>query len=186
MVTREKTRPMTAEELLRLPTGMGKRYELVHGELKTMSPAGSRHGRIAARASIFLGQYIYLKKLGEVFGAETGFILRRHPDTVRAPDAAFVAAARIPPEGLPVGYFPGAPDLAIEVVSPDDTAVEVKAKVNEYFEAGARLAWIIYPDTREVAVFKSARESLILSERDILDGGEVIPGFTCPVKELFE
>ena len=151
-----------------------------------MTPASPRHGKIAVRIGGRLDHFVSARQLGEVYGAETGFTLRRKPDTVRAPDAAFVSAARIPPGGIQSGYFPGAPDLAVEVVSPDDTAAEVKAKVNEYFEAGARLAWIIYPDAREVAVFKSARESLILSERDILDGGDVIPGFTCPVKEIFE
>jgi Uma2 family endonuclease len=184
MVAAEKL--MTAEELLRLPTGMDKRYELVRGELKTMSPAGSRHGRIALRIGALLDQFVRAQKLGEVLGAETGFTLRRNPDTVRAPDAAFVAAARVPADGLPVGYFPGAPDLAVEVVSPDDRAEEIKAKINEYFEAGARLVWIVYPETREVVVFRSARESVVLAGPEALDGGEVLPGFACRVAELFE
>jgi Uma2 family endonuclease len=183
MVAAEKL--MTAEELMRLPTGMGKRYELVQGELKTMSPGGSRHGRISVRIGGLLDQFVRAKKLGAVFGAETGFILRRNPDTVRAPDAAFVAAARIPAQGLPPGYWPGAPDLAVEVVSPDDTAAEVKAKISEYFEAGARLVWIVYPETREVVVFRSARASLGLSAQDMLEGVDVVPGFTCAVAELF-
>ena len=139
MVTREKTQPMTAEELLRLPSGMGKRYELIRGEVKTMTPASPRHGKIAVRIGGRLDHFVSARQLGEVYGAETGFTLRRKPDTVRTPDAAFVSAARIPPGGIQSGYFPGAPDLAVEVVSPDDTAAEVKAKVNEYFEAGARL-----------------------------------------------
>ena len=106
-------RPMTAEELLRLPTGMGERYELVLGELKIMSPAGSRHGRIASRVNSLLDQAVRQGGLGATFGAETGFILSRNPDTVRAPAAAFVAASRVPAAGLPEGYFPGAPDLAV-------------------------------------------------------------------------
>jgi Uma2 family endonuclease len=175
----------TAEELLRLPTGMGMRYELVNGELKTMSPAGSKHGRIAAHIGSLLDQFVRSEKLGEVFGAETGFILRRKPDTVRAPDAAFVSAARIPADGLPDGYFPGAPDLAVEVVSPDETAQEIQIKVGEYFEAGARLIWVVYPRTQEVVVFRSARKSDVLSAEESLDGGDAIPGFSCPVKELF-
>jgi len=177
---------MTAEELIRLPMGMGERYELIQGELKTMTPAGSRHGKISARVGRLLDQFVSEKKLGEVFGAETGFILRRNPDTVRAPDAAFVSANRIPAEGIPSGYWPGAPDLAVEVVSPDDKAVEIKTKVREYFQAGARLVWIIYPETREVDVFRSAHESLNLSAQDNLEGDEVIPGFLCSVAKLFE
>jgi Uma2 family endonuclease len=177
---------MTAEELIRLPTGMGERYELIEGELKTTTPAGSRHGKISARVGRLLDQFVSEKKLGEVFGAETGFILRRNPDTVRAPDAAFVSAARIPVEGIPTGYWPGAPDLAVEVVSPDDKAVEIRTKVREYFQAGARLVWIIYPETREVDVFHSAHESLNLSGQDNLEGGDVLPGFKCSVTKLFE
>ena len=184
MAAAEKT--MTAEELLRLPTGMGKRYELAQGELKTMSPAGSKHGGITVRIGGLLDQFVRSKKLGVVFGAETGFILHRNPDTVRAPDAAFVTADRIPAEGVPTGYWPGAPDLAVEVVSPDDRAEEIKAKVSEYFEAGARLIWIVYPATREVVAFRTARESLVLSVQDTLEGGEAIPGFVCAVAELFE
>lgn len=184
MAAREKI--MTAEELIRLPTGMGERYELIQGELRTMTPAGSKHGRITVRIGGLLDQFVRAKKLGEVFGAETGFILRRNPDTVRAPDAAFVAAARIPPEGTPAGYWPGAPDLAVEVVSPDDKAGEIKTKVSEYFQAGAKLVWVIYPETREVVIFRSIRESLVLSDQDNLEGGDVIPGFTCSVAELFE
>jgi len=104
-----------------------------------MTPASPRHGKIAVRIGGRLDHFVSARQLGEVYGAETGFTLRRKPDTVRAPDAAFVSAARIPPGGIQSGFFPGAPDLAVEVVSPDDTAAEVKAKVNEYFEAGARL-----------------------------------------------
>lgn len=179
-------RPMTAEELLRLPTGMGERYELVEGELRIMSPAGSRHGRIALRLGSFLEQAARQGRLGETFGAETGFVLSQHPDTVRAPDAAFVAAARIPAGGLPDGFFPGAPDLAVEVISPSEAAADINRKVTEYFQAGARLVWVVYPDMRQVVVFRSARASVALAADDTLDGGELIPGFACPVANIFE
>jgi Uma2 family endonuclease len=177
---------MTAEELIRLSTGMGKRYELVHGELKTMSPAGFKHGRIAMKIGARLQTHASSRGLGSVAAAETGYRLRNNPDTVRAPDVSFVSKARLDKIGEVTAFFPGAPDLAVEVVSPDDTATEVKIKVSEYFEAGGKLVWIIYPDTREVVVFRSARESTVLSSQDTLDGGEVIPGFTCRVAELFE
>jgi Uma2 family endonuclease len=179
-------RPMTAEELLRLPTGMGERYELVSGELKIMSPASSRHGRVALRIGSLLEQAVRSGHLGATFGAETGFVLSRNPDTVRAPDAAFVAAARLPAGELPDGYFRGAPDLAVEVISPSEAAADINRKVTEYFEAGARLVWVVYPDTRQVVVFRSARESVALSSGDTLDGGELVPGFACRVGELFE
>ena len=179
-------RPMTAEELLRLPTGMGERYELISGELKTMSPAGSRHGRIAMRIGSRLEQVVDRDKLGATFTAETGFVLSRNPDTVRAPDAAFVAAARVPAGGLPEGYFPGAPDLAVEVISPSEAAAEIQSKVTEYFAAGSRLVWIVYPNVRQVVVYRTARASLALSADDTLDGGDLLPGFSCRVSELFE
>jgi Uma2 family endonuclease len=176
---------MTAEELAQLPTGMGTRYELAQGELKTISPAGSRHGRIALRIGSLLQQFVHLQRLGETVGAETGFILSRNPDTVRAPDAAFIAQARIPAGGLPDGYFPGAPDLAVEVVSPSDAAAEVHRKVGEYFKAGSQQVWVVYPDEREVAVYRSAREIVVLTAAETLDGAPLLPGFTCPVADLF-
>lgn len=177
---------MTAEELLRLPTGMGERYELVSGELKTMSPAGSRHSRVAMRLGSLLEQAVRRDRLGATFGAETGFVLSCNPDTVRAPDAAFVAAARLPAGDLPDGYFRGAPDLAVEVVSPSEAAADIQRKVTEYFEAGARLVWVVYPDIRQGVVFRSVREGVALLGDDTLDGGEVIPGFACRVAEIFE
>ncbi len=184
MVAAEKL--MTAEELIRRPTGMGARYELVKGVLITMSPAGFEHGDIAGELGSRLRVYVRAKRLGTVPAAETGYRLRSNPDTVRAPDVSFVSKARVDKAGKTQGYFPGAPDLAVEVVSPDDTAAEVKTNVNEYFDAGSKSVWIVYPDSREVVVFRSARESVVLSVQDTLDGGEVIPGFTCRVAELFE
>jgi Uma2 family endonuclease len=177
---------MTAQELLRLPTGMGERYELVLGELIIMSPAGSRQGRIVSRVNSLLEQAVRRGSLGATLGAETGFVLSRNPDTVRAPDAAFVAAARLPAGDLPDGYFRGAPDLAVEVISPKEAAAEIQSKVTEYFEAGARLVWVVYPDMRQVVVFRSARESVALAGDDSLDGGELVPGLACRVAELFE
>jgi Uma2 family endonuclease len=179
-------RPMTAEELLRLPAGMGERYELVSGELKIMSPAGSRHGDIVLEIGMRLRAHVRANRLGATFGAETGFVLSRNPDTVRAPDVAFVAAARVPAGGLPDGYFPGTPDLAVAVISPNEAAAEIHSKVTEYFEAGSRLVWIVYPNNRQVVVFRSARESLALLADDTLDGGDLLPGFACRVAEIFE
>lgn len=177
---------MTADELLRLPTGMGERYELVNGDLRIMAPAGFEHGDIVAEISMRLRVYVRTQKLGRVSGAETGFRLRSNPDTVRGPDVAFVAQSRIPPGKLPKGYFPGAPDLAVEVISPSEPAAEVQGKVTEYFAAGTRLVWIVYPDNLQVVVFRSARESTILGADDTLDGGDLVPGFTCRVSDLFE
>jgi Uma2 family endonuclease len=177
---------MTADELLRLPTGMGERYELVNGELMTMTPAGYEHGDIALELGARLRVYARTNQLGRVSGAETGFRLRSNPDTVRAADVAFVSQARIPPGRLPQGFFPGAPDLAVEIISPSEAAAEIQRKVTEYFTAGSHLVWVVYPDLRQVVVFRSARQSMVLAADDTLDGGELLPGFTCRVAELFE
>ncbi len=116
---------MTVGELLALPDD-GKRHELVEGELREMPPAGARHGDAAAALTILLGQHVRAHRLGRVLAAETGFRISRNPDTVRAPDISFVSRERVPPDGPPEGYWELAPDLAVEVVSPNNTAAEVQ------------------------------------------------------------
>jgi Uma2 family endonuclease len=175
---------LTAEELFRL-SSTGRRYELVKGELFEMPPAGGRHGSVAMRIGTLLGSHVRASQLGEVFAAETGFILRRSPDTVRAPDASFVSKERLPAGELPVGFLEMAPDLAVEVVSPGDSARDVLEKVEEWLGAGVRLVWIIYPATRSVTAYHSLEDFRELSERDSLDGAEVVPGFTCRIRDLF-
>jgi Uma2 family endonuclease len=178
------TRLVTADELLRLPRGR-VRYELIRGELLTMSPAGSEHGTIIFRLSALIHHFISSKKLGLGFGAETGFLIQRNPDTVRAPDIAFVRADRIPVEGPPQGFWPGAPDLAVEVVSPGDTTREVDEKVAEWLQAGCRAVWIIDPHARTVSVHPAGGSSELLNAGQTLEGGSILPGFKCPVTEIF-
>lgn len=178
------TQTMTAEELLKLPRGQF-RYELVNGELRQMSPAGQNHGKIAARLTIALGRHVEENDLGEVFAAETGFKLREKPDTVRGPDVGFVARARAEKVGESKGYFPGAPDLAVEVLSPDDTVREVEEKVAEWLEYGTRLVWVVSPKLHAVTVYRSLTDIQTLTENDTLDGEVVIPGFSYSVSKLF-
>lgn len=172
----------TAEDLLRL-SAQG-RYELVKGELIEMPPAGGRHGQVAMRIGIRLGAYVERQGLGEVFAAETGFYLAHRRDTVRAPDAAFVSRGRLPAGPAPEGYIDLTPDLAVEVVSPSDTASAIQAKVEDWLRAGTRLVWVVYPETRSVAVYGSLADVRILREGESLDGGEVVPGFSCPLAEI--
>ena len=178
------TQLMTAEELLRLPRGRS-RYELVRGELITMSPAGSEHGAIVVNLTLLLGQHVKANKLGIVFGAETGFKIAENPDTVLAPDMAFIGRERIPESGLPKEYWRGAPDLAVEVLSPGDVARKVDEKVRQWLSAGARLVWTVNPKQKSVTVHSATHDALTLSEDDELSGENVVPGFRCRVSEIF-
>lgn len=175
---------MTAEELLAMP-GDDFRYELIDGELKQMSPAGRRHGKYAARAARLLGNHVEENDLGDVYAAETGFLLKRNPDLVRAPDVAFVSKKRVEEIGDADGFFPGAPDLAIEVVSPGDTADEVEEKVALWFKHGARAVWVMYPKARAIVVHRPSGHGVRLTESDVLDGEDVVPGFRLSVADLF-
>jgi Uma2 family endonuclease len=176
---------MTADQLLELSATSECRYDLIRGELIEMSPAGARHGRIAATLARLVGNFVAEYGLGVVFAAETGFILTQQPDTVLGPDAAFVRSDRLPPDEEQDGYLRLAPDLAVEVISPSDRAGQVSDKVAEYLDAGVRLLWVIEPRRRIVTAYTPDRHALILREHDELDGGDVLPGFHLPVAELF-
>lgn len=175
---------MTASELLDLPDD-GQKYELVHGELIRMSPTGGTHGKIASRLDHRLRSHVESHNLGEVCGAETGFQLTENPDTVRAPDLSFVSFERIPMEGVPDTFWPFAPDLAVEVVSPNDRYGALQQKVKDYLQAGTRMVWVADPRSRTVTIYRSFKEARILTETDTLHGEDVVPGFTCSVKEIF-
>jgi Uma2 family endonuclease len=174
----------TADELLMMPDD-GFRYELVKGEIRRMPPAGSEHGSITVNITVPLAQFVKANGLGVVFGAETGFKIASDPDTVRAPDLAFVRRERIPEGGIPQGYWPGAPDLAVEVISPSDTYTEVEEKVDDWLAAGTCMVLVLNPRTRTVTIYTSHTDVVRLTASDTLDGGEVLPGFTCRVAELF-
>jgi Uma2 family endonuclease len=175
---------MTADELLALPRGEF-RYELVNGELKKMSPAGHDHGRITIRLTLPIAQHVVKHRLGEVYAAETGFKLGSNPDTVRAPDIAFIRQQRVDEVGATKGYWPGAPDLAVEVLSPNDRVVEVEEKVSEWLMAGTRQVWVVSAKLQTVTVYRSTTDVLVLTEKDSIGGGEVLPGFNIQVKEIF-
>jgi Uma2 family endonuclease len=173
---------MTAEQLADLPDDAA-RHELVEGELHTMTPAGGEHGRTGARLLLRVGALVEARRLGDVFTAETGFVLSRDPDTVRAPDVAFVRAERVAAARVP-GFPVLAPDLVAEVVSPSDRAVEVAAKALAWLDAGVRLVWVVDPANRTVTVH-SPEGTRVLRGQDELDGEDVLPGFSLPLEELW-
>lgn len=175
---------MTAEELFWLPED-SHHYELIYGELRKMSPPGSEHGMITVNLTILLGLYVRAHGLGIVLTGESGFLIGRDPDTVRAPDVAFIRRDRIPPSGIPTTYWPGPPDLVVEVISPGDTYLEVEEKVAMWLEAGATMVWVVNPRRRIVVAHRSLTDITVLTEDGMLDGGEVIPGFRCRVADIF-
>jgi Uma2 family endonuclease len=178
------TEPLiTADDLLRTPD-LG-RCELVRGELIRTTPAGSEHGSITINITTPLSIFVSRAGLGRVFSADTGFHVAHDPDTVRAPGVAFVAADRLP-SPLPKGFFPGPPDLAVEVVSPDDRDSQVLAKVRNWLDAGCRVVWLVDPRRETVRVFQGRSEDKLLRVSDTLSGEPLLPGFSLAVAEIFK
>jgi Uma2 family endonuclease len=175
---------MTADDLLQMPDD-GRQHELVRGRLVTMSATSSRPAIVATRIGLEVGLFVRQHHLGEVAGADWGFRLQSDPDTVRAPDFAFVRAERIPPEGVPPGFWPGAPDLALEVISPSDRFGAVMEKVDEYLDAGTRMVVVVDPEKRITRVFRPDRPMRVLGPDDELDGDDVLPGFTLPLSQVW-
>lgn len=159
------------------------RYDLIRGEIVKMAPAGGYHGKIAANVIGYLWWHASNEGLGDVYTSETGFVLARDPDVLLAPDAAFITQARVPTDQQ--GFYEIAPDLAVEVVSPNDSATHIQQKVAEYLAAGVRLVWIIYPESKTISVYDNAGTVRFLGTDHQLDGGDVLPGFGVPVAEIF-
>jgi Uma2 family endonuclease len=172
----------TARQLLDTPD-LG-RCELVRGELIMRRPAGFEHGRIVADISAPLARFVEQRGLGVVTGSGTGFLISRDPDTVRAPDVGFVRAERVSPAPTK-GFFQGPPDLAVEVLSPDDRASQVLAKVHDWLAAGCRAVWVVDPEARTVSVYRSRDPMVVRSVSDELTGDDVLPEFRLPVAEIF-
>ena len=176
------TTRMTLEQLERLPED--ERGELIRGEWRPMCPPGLEHGEIALTTGTVLRAWVKPRGLGVVF-VESGFTLGREPDTVVGPDVAFLRAERLPPSDQYARFGPAAPDLAVEIVSPSDSAADVEEKVRLYLDAGTSLLWVVEPRRRTVTVYAPDRPPRVLAEGDTLDGGDVLPGFSCKVSDLF-
>jgi Uma2 family endonuclease len=173
---------MTAEQLLDVNIP-GKQVELVRGRLVVKEPPGYLHASVVARLTAELVNYARAQSLGEVVAGDPGFTLARNPDTVRAPDIAFVQRARVP-DPVPTAFAEFPPDLAVEVLSPHDRPGEILAKVGDWLNAGTRLVWIIDPARRQARVYRQDGTEAMLSETDALLGEDVLPGFSCAVVEV--
>lgn len=171
---------VTDENLLRLPKD-GRKYELVDGEVR-VSPAGFRHGQVIVRLIVRLGTFVAEQGLGEVLDSSTGY--RLPGGNVRSPDVSFVSAARLPASGPPVGFAEFAPDLTVEVLSPEDSPREVLDKVGEYLAAGVRLVWVVDPDGRRAAAYRSLTDVGEVAPEGALDGEDILPGSSCPLHEI--
>lgn len=180
----DTARLVTAEELEKFPDD-DYRYELVEGRIIRMSPVGVLHGGVTAGLLAMLVQHAKAYNLGLV-ATEVGFKLATNPDTVRAPDIAFVRRDRLPATGLPRGFWHGPPDLAAEVLSPEDRPSEVREKVEEYLTHGVTLVLVIDPDSQTVTAHRRLAAPVMLTEDDKLDLNDVVPGFNCRVREIFE
>ena len=179
---------VTATELPALSSRLsreGKRAELVRGDLVVMTPAGGRHGQVAHKVALVIGNHVLDRNLGRVFAAETGFLLQRDPDTVRAPDVAFVAGDRLGTGEVSAGFLEMAPDLAVEVVSPSDSPAAVQAKVDDWLAAGTRLVWVVDPETRSVTGHRPKGAAAVVPEAGTLDGAPVFSDFSVRVRDLF-
>ena len=175
---------LTTDEFFDMAHG-NVRMELIRGEVIQLSPAGGEHGIVAQRIGAKLFVHVEANRLGVVCAAETGFTIARNPDTVRAPDASFISKERIGDMKPPKKFWPFAPDLAVEVVSPSDTAEAVQDKVRSWFAGGTRMVWVLYPTPRTVHVYRSPTDVQILQVGDTLSGEPVVPGFACSVADIF-
>lgn len=190
MASIERARIYSAADLWDIshdPAYAGRRFELSEGELIEMAPAGGEHGDLGSELNMMVRLFVREHNLGRVTTAETGFILHTDPetgrDTVRAPDVGFISFARHP-DKLPTGYIPAAPDLAIEIISPNDRADEIERKVAEYLRYGVRLVWLFYPATKSV-MEHTPNGSRRYDSDDVLDGGDVLSGFRLPLNDVF-
>ncbi|MBI4419274.1 MAG: Uma2 family endonuclease [Gemmatimonadetes bacterium] len=174
---------MTGEELLRLNLP-DKRTELIRGRLVVRDPGGARHGALAMRLGYRISAHVETHDLGRVYAAETGFKIESEPDTVRAPDVAFIAKERLP-ETEPPGYPGWAPDLAVEVLAHDDHPADTLAKIAQWLKAGVRLVWAVDCERRNGRVYRADGSETLLGPNDALDGEDVLPGFRCPLADLW-
>ena len=175
---------LTAEEFFRLYSHKDEHFELVKGEVIKLAPPGWVHGGIAVNIAFALKSFLRQHDLGRVV-VESGFRLESQPDTVRGPDVSFVTNERMPGEGPPHAFFMGPPDLAVEIVSPSDTAAELESRVSDYLRSGTRRVWVVHPGSRSVVAYMAEGIWRRYSEDETIEDEELLPGFSLPMREIF-
>ena len=185
MISKSNQHINTADQLLAMPSD-GNRYELLKGVLHIMAPAGSEHGKIAGRIFLRLASHVEQLDLGETYAAETGFKIATSPDTVRAPDAAFVSRGRLATVEPTRGFLPLAPDLVVEVVSPNDSFSEVESKAEEWLGAGSKVVLVADPVNLTVHVFRTANEIIVLRSGDTFSAGDVCGDWQLSIDDAFQ
>lgn len=181
---RTQTKLLTADDLLRLHSE-GVRGELIRGVLCETMSVGGEHAETVMNLGLMLGNFVKPRRLGRLAASDVGVRLGQNPDTVREPDIAFISAQKLPLEIRNVGYYEVVPDLVVEIVSPSDSLTQINDKARMWLNYGVLLVWVVYPDTRVVETHQADSPVVTLSEDDTLDGGAVLPGFTCPVRDIF-
>jgi Uma2 family endonuclease len=180
------TRLLTAEDLWNMPDN-GKGYELIRGELHPMAPAGQEHSNLGIVLGSLLHAFVRKNQLGAVTGSDGGYILAKSPETVRAPDLGFVRQERLAGGRTTAKYFEGAPDLAVEIISPTDSYQDIDEKVQEFLDAGTKLVWVVSPKKKTITIYRSNQKmALITKPGDVLEGEDVLPGFSVRLDEIFE
>ena len=185
MTTTTLPKLLTADDLLRL-SGDGVRGELIRGALSETMPTNGEHSEVAGKLIYYLLTHILPRRLGRVGGSDAGVLLERNPDTVREPDVHYFSAERLPLEVKATGYYEIVPDLVAEITSPSARPAEVHDKIQMWLRYGVRLALELNPQTRTITAHHPDGSYTVFTENDTLDGGEVLPEFACPVRDIFE
>jgi Uma2 family endonuclease len=176
---------LTAEEFFLLPDPQdGSKQELVRGEVVTMPSPGFEHGEIQINIGSLIKEFLRKNRLGRVV-SESGMITEHNPDTVRGPDISYYSNERLPLNMRVVGYHDQSPDLCVEVISPSNKKKELREKIKEYFFANVKMVWVIDPEDRSITILRAPDEGRTLFDDAIVDGGDVLPGFSCKVSDMF-
>ena len=180
-----KNKLLTAEDLLRL-SSQGVKGELIRGVLRETVSVGRVHARIAIRIGGEFDRHVRRNRLGQVGGSDGGVLIERNPDTVREPDVYFVSAERLPLDDQSDGYLEVVPELVVEIVSPNDAQQDVREKIEMWLEHGVSMALEVRPATRTIVIHRPGAPAVALTSNDVLDGGDVLPGFSLPLSEIFD